>query len=131
MSSIAYDKGAAFLRTIDRAVGRQRFDQWLRGYFGRHAFQPITSALFLADLRQHLIQGDEALEERLRLDEWVYEPGLPGNAVVVRSESLRAVDQAAQCFALGSPPSSLPFPQWNYADRLRFLNALPDRNSVV
>src|SRR3546814_415350 len=60
MSSIAYDKGAAFLRTIDRAVGRQRFDQWLRGYFDRHAFQPITSALFLADLRQHLIQGDEA-----------------------------------------------------------------------
>ncbi|HEY9554855.1 M1 family metallopeptidase [Allosphingosinicella sp.] len=125
MSSIAYDKGAAFLRTIDRAVGRQRFDQWLRGYFDRHAFQPITSALFLADLRQHLIQGDEALEERLRLDEWVYEPGLPGNAVVVRSESFRAVDQAAQGFALGSPAASLAFPKWNYAERVRFLNALP------
>src|SRR3546814_12076592 len=119
MSSIAYDKGAAFLRTIDRAVGRQRFDQWLRGYFGRHAFQPITSALFLADLRQHLIQGDEALEERLRLDEWVYEPGLPGNAVVVRSESFRAVDQAAQGLALGSPAASTAFPKWNSSERVR------------
>ena len=125
MGSIAYDKGAAFLRTIEKAVGRQRFDQWLRGYFDRHAFQPITSALFLADLRQNLIQNDERLEQLLRLDEWVYQPGLPANAVVLRSEGFRVVDQQAQAYALGAPAASLGFPKWSYAQQVRFLNALP------
>ncbi|RZJ94643.1 MAG: aminopeptidase, partial [Brevundimonas sp.] len=42
MTDIAYEKGAAFLRTIEQTVGRERFDAWLRGYFDRHAFQPMT-----------------------------------------------------------------------------------------
>ena len=54
-SGIVYDKGSIFLRTIERAVGRERFDAWLRAYFDRHAFQPMTSARFLADLRENLI----------------------------------------------------------------------------
>ena len=31
MTSVAYEKGAALLRTIEQAVGRDRFDPWLRG----------------------------------------------------------------------------------------------------
>ena len=62
LTDIAYEKGAAFLRTIEATVGRERFDAWLKGWFERHAFQPVTSAIFLADLRQHLIKGDQALE---------------------------------------------------------------------
>src|SRR5690606_28777697 len=49
MTSIAYDKGALFLRTIEGIVGRERFDAWLRGYFQRNAYRPMTTALFLAD----------------------------------------------------------------------------------
>jgi leukotriene-A4 hydrolase len=57
-SGIVYDKGATFLRTIERIVGRERFDAYLRSYFDRHAFQPMTSARFLADLRANLVKGD-------------------------------------------------------------------------
>jgi len=42
-SDIAYEKGAAFLRTLEARVGRERFDEWLKGWFNRHAFQPVTS----------------------------------------------------------------------------------------
>ena len=49
-SGIVYDKGATFLRTIERTVGRARFDAWLRAYFDRHAFQPMTSARFPSSL---------------------------------------------------------------------------------
>src|SRR6218665_90576 len=79
-SGIVYDKGAIFLRTLERILGRARFDAWLRSYFDRHAFQPMTSARFLADLRANLIRGDRALEARLQLDRWVYQPGLPDKA---------------------------------------------------
>ncbi|HEY0116679.1 MAG TPA: M1 family aminopeptidase/hydrolase, partial [Allosphingosinicella sp.] len=71
VSGIVYDKGATFLRTLERAVGRARWDAYLRSYFDRHAFQPMTSARFLADLRANLIRGDQALEQRLMLDQWV------------------------------------------------------------
>ena len=33
LTDIAYEKGAAFLRTIEAAVGRERFDAWLKGWF--------------------------------------------------------------------------------------------------
>ena len=62
MREIVYDKGATFLRTIEHIVGRARWDAYLRSYFDRHAFQPMTTAGFLADLRANLIRGDRALE---------------------------------------------------------------------
>ena len=43
LSDIAYEKGASFLRTIEANVGRDRFDAWLKGWFDRHAFQPVTT----------------------------------------------------------------------------------------
>ena len=124
-SGIVYDKGATFLRTIERAVGRERFDAYLRAYFDRHAFQPMTSALFLADLREHLIAGDQALEQRLQLDQWVYQPGLPDNAARPDPAAFAAVDRAVESYNAGGSEAAVPYPQWNTAERLRFLNALP------
>jgi aminopeptidase N len=124
-SGIVYDKGAAFLRTIERTVGRERFDAYLRSYFDRHAFQPMTSARFLADLRTHLVRGDQALEQRLGLDQWVYQPGLPANAARPDAGAFASVDTAARAFNAGGQVAALPFAGWNTAERLRFLNALP------
>src|SRR5687768_6819474 len=50
MTDIPYEKGATFLRTLEQAFGRERWDAYLRGYFDRHAFQPMTTERFLADL---------------------------------------------------------------------------------
>ncbi len=124
-SGIVYDKGAAFLRTIEQTVGQERFDAYLRSYFDRHAFEPMTSARFLADLREHLIRGDAALEEKLKLDEWVYRPGLPANAREPQSQGFARVDAAMRAFAGGGPASAVPYAGWTTAERLRFLNGLP------
>jgi aminopeptidase N len=51
-TDIPYEKGSLFLQTIEAAVGRERFDTFLRSYFDRHAFQSITSAVFLDDRAQ-------------------------------------------------------------------------------
>ena len=99
VSGIVYDKGATFLRTLERAVGRARWDAYLRSYFDRHAFQPMTSARFLADLRANLVRGDQALEQRLDLERWVYEPGIPPNAFVPTSTAFAAVEVQAKAFA--------------------------------
>jgi aminopeptidase N len=124
-SGIVYDKGSEFLRTVEHIAGRERFDAWLRSYFERHAFQPMTSALFLADLRQHLVKGDQALEHRLMLDQWVYQPGLPANAVRPNPQGFAQVDAAVRAFNAGGPAAAAPFGQWTTAQRLRFVEALP------
>jgi len=124
-SGIVYDKGAAFLRTIERTVGRERFDAWLRSYFDRHAFQPMTSARFLADLRANLLRGDQELERRLMLDQWVYQPGLPSNAARPDPQAFARVDAALRTFASGGSAAAVPYSGWTTAERLRFLNGLP------
>jgi aminopeptidase N len=124
MTQIAYDKGATLLRTIEQAVGRNRFDAYLRGYFDRNAFQPQTSAGFLRDIREHLIKGDAALEQRLQLDRWVYQPGIPENAVHVRSDAFPAMDKAAAEFAKTGSLAAIPA-QRVTQETVRFLNQLP------
>jgi leukotriene-A4 hydrolase len=124
-SGIAYEKGSAFLRTVETIVGRPRFDAYLRGYFDRHAFQPMTASVFLADLRSHLVRGDPALERRLMLDAWVYQPGLPANAVPPPAGAFAEVDSAARAFLAGGPAAALPFARWGTAERLRLFKDLP------
>jgi leukotriene-A4 hydrolase len=123
-TGIIYDKGAVFLRTIERTVGREKWDAYLRSYFDRHAFQPMTSALVLADLRANLVKGDKALEQKLQLDRWVYRPGLPSNVARPDPAAFAAVDKAVSAFSGGSAVPSA-FGQWTTAEKLRFLNKLP------
>jgi leukotriene-A4 hydrolase len=122
-----YFKGSAFLRTIEEAVGRARWDTYLRGYFDRHAFQPQTTAGFLADLRRELIRNDAGLEAKLQLDRWAYQPGLPGNAVHVTSSTLAAVDAQLVAVTAGGPISAVRTQGWATQQWLRFLNGLPRR----
>jgi leukotriene-A4 hydrolase len=120
-----YFKGSTFLRTIEKTVGRAKWDAYLRGYFDRHAFQPQTSAGFLRDVRANLIRGDKALEAKLQLDRWVYQPGLPDNAFHAPSPALAAVDAKAKAFAAGGQASAVQPQGWSTQEWLRFLNALP------
>jgi hypothetical protein len=126
MSGIPYDKGAALLRLIEQTVGRDRWDAYLRSYFDRHAFQPMTTKVFLEDLRANLIKGDRQLEQKLNIDQWVYQPGLPANAIVPQSPEFARVDAAAKAFAEGkAAPETIGFDTWGTSERVRFLNALP------
>ncbi|MES2291155.1 MAG: M1 family metallopeptidase [Pseudomonadota bacterium] len=122
---LAYNKGSTFLRTIEFTVGRARWDAYLTSYFDRHAFQPQTSAGFLADLRANLIKDDQALEAKLQLDRWVYEPGLPDNAVHVKSETLARIDQVLARVAGGASITAAETKGWSTQEWLRFLNGLP------
>jgi aminopeptidase N len=126
LTGIPYDKGAAFLRVLEQNVGRERFDAYLRSYFDRYAFQPMTTKVFLADLRKNLIKGDQALEQKLKIDQWVYQPGIPDNAVAPQSPQFARVDQAAKGYGGGTvAPQALGFANWGTAERVRFINGLP------
>lgn len=124
-SAITYDKGALFLRTVEGIVGRDRLDRYLRSYFDRHAFQPMTTQQFLADFRTHVVRGDAALEERLKLNEWAYEPGIPSNAVAPVATGFAEVEQAVTAFDEYGIVPEAAWSNWNTMQRQRFLQKLP------
>ena len=120
LTDVAYEKGAAFLRTIERIVGREKFDAWLTGYFERNAFRPMTTELFLEDIRTHLVTT-RALEDQLMMDAWIYQPGMPSNWQPPVSDAFAPVDAAALAFADGGPASAIPWANWSTQERQRFL----------
>lgn len=124
LTDIAYEKGAAFLRTIERFVGRERFDAWLKGYFERNAFRPMTTELFLQDIRAHLVTT-KALEDQIMMDAWIYQPGMPSNWQPPVSNAFVPVDAAARAFTAGGPASAIPWAGWSTQERQRFLAFRP------
>jgi leukotriene-A4 hydrolase len=82
---VPYEKGALMLRTIERAVGRDRFDAWLRRYFDTFAFQSITTAQFLEYIRREL-------PNPVPLDEWIFRPGVPAGAADPHSDAFRRIE---------------------------------------
>lgn len=125
-TDIAYEKGAAFLRMVERTVGRERFDAWLRSYFDRYAFQPMTTEVMLADMRANLIKGDAELERRLMIDAWVYQPGVPANAVEPTSTLFVTADAMASKYANGlTTAQGIYVAGWSTQEWQRFLTSLP------
>jgi len=82
---VPYEKGALLLRTMERAVGRERFDAFLRGYFDRFAFRSITTADFLEYTQRELPNA-------VPLEEWIFEAGIPPGAAEPHSDAFARVE---------------------------------------
>ena len=124
MTDIAYEKGAAFLKTVESVVGRPRLDAWLRSYFDAFAFQPMSSERMLAFMRARLLTPAEA--QRINLDQWVYQPGIPANIAPVSSAALARVSEQTNAWKSGGATSALQTANWSTHEWLHFLGALPE-----
>ncbi len=102
---IPYMKGAALFWTLERAVGRDSLDAWLKSWFARRAFQSVTTATLLEDLRTELWPAGAA--PSVELEPWVHAPGLLAQAAPPPSALLQRVDQAAADVLAGVSPSTL------------------------
>ncbi len=92
LSDIPYEKGYAFLQTVEAAVGREKFDAFITAYFKAHSFQSITTEDFVAYFNENLIKGDKELAAKIKLDDWIYKPGIPSNIINPVSEDFAAID---------------------------------------
>ncbi|QBZ97602.1 hydrolase/aminopeptidase [Flavobacterium sangjuense] len=92
LSDIPYEKGYALLQTIEAAVGRKKFDAFITNYFNDHAFQSITTEEFVSYFNKNLIKGDKRLADKIKLEDWIYKPGIPSNIITPVSEDFNAID---------------------------------------
>jgi leukotriene A-4 hydrolase/aminopeptidase len=125
---VPYEKGALFLRLLEETFGRERFDQFLKGYFDRFAFQSITTADFIAHLKQNLLDPNPQLAAKIQLEEWIYKPGLPANAPKPQSDAFAKVEAQAKEWLEGKTPAAkLQTKQWTTQEWLHFLQFLPQQ----
>ena len=120
-SSIPYEKGARFVVVLERMVGRERFDQFMRDYMHRFRFQSITSEEFLQFLDAQL----PGTSGQVLAQQWLYETGMPPNAPVFTSEKLEELTALAQAWTAGKRPTAAQLQRWEPQEVLVFLQHLP------
>jgi leukotriene A-4 hydrolase/aminopeptidase len=129
-TSVPYEKGALFLRSLEETFGRERFDQFLKKYFDRFAFQSITTADFVSELRKNLLDPNPQLASRVNIDDWIYKPGLPATAPQPKSDAFAKVEQQANDWMKGGlPAAKLQTGEWSTQEWLHFLQFLPQQLS--
>lgn len=92
LSDIPYEKGYAFLQTVEAVVSRKKFDQFITNYFKKHAFQSITTEDFVDYFNKNLIKDDKALADKIKLNDWIYKPGIPDNIITPVSKDFNSID---------------------------------------
>jgi leukotriene A-4 hydrolase/aminopeptidase len=129
-SNIPYEKGALFLRELEHKVGRENFDQFLLDYFEKFAFKSITTQQFVSYLEQTLLKEHSAKLSKQRINQWIFEPGIPDNAPVPESDAFSMVDQERNAWLAGSiQANEIDSEKWVVHQWLYFLNNMPEKLS--
>jgi leukotriene A-4 hydrolase/aminopeptidase len=115
-SQVPYEKGYLFLRALEEAAGRQRFDGFLREYVTRFRFRSITTGDFLSLLEETL----PGLADRVGADRWLHGAGVPEDAPRPRSARLETVERVA-----GQIPDEALARRWIPAEWVLFLEGTP------
>ncbi len=125
-SATVYIKGAWFLQFLEKRFGREVFDPWLKGYFDHFAFQSITTRQFRDYLQANLVDKHPNVVTMQEVDQWLYEPGIPGNAPQVQSGKFSTVN-AARIAWQGSAklPDKSITGGWGTQEWVHFIEGMP------
>jgi leukotriene A-4 hydrolase/aminopeptidase len=131
-SNIPYEKGALFLREIEHKIGRDNFDKFLLEYFDAFAFKSITTDKFIAYLDNTLLAQYPNELDKERIQQWIFEPGLPEGAPVPDSDAFSKVDsERGAWLANEKPAESIATQEWTVHQWLYFLNNMPNELSAI
>ncbi len=129
-SNIPYEKGALFLREIEHKIGRDNFDVFLRNYFEKFAFQSITTDQFLEHLKGTLLVDHADKLSIKRINQWVFEAGIPEAAPKPSSDAFSIVDVARTNWLAGKlSADAIETEKWTVHQWLYFLNNMPEAMS--
>ena len=122
---VHYHKGNLFLQYLEHAFGREAFDEFISSYFNDFEFGTITSEQFLDYLDEKLLSTHEGNVDRARVEKWLYEPGLPEDAVIPTSATLDEAAELASSWSQGEVDvADIPTADWSPQAMVHFINSL-------
>jgi len=122
MNSIAYDKGYLFLRTLEKTVGREKFDVFLKNYFQTHAFSTMHTEKFVTYLNENLLDKNNIT---FNTNEWIYNPGVPDNQVAIVSDRFTTVEQVLQQCIKSNTVDTTVTKDWTPQEWVHFIRNFP------
>jgi leukotriene-A4 hydrolase len=125
VTSIAYDKGYLFLRSQEEKVGREKFDAFVKDYFTGNAFSVMTTEEFIDLLDKNLYQKNGLIMDTAKINEWIYNPGLPADAPKPTSDKFAKVDEQMSRFLTETEASDLDVEGWSSQEWLHFVRSIP------
>jgi leukotriene-A4 hydrolase len=127
-TQVPYIKGHLFLSWLRSRVGQDTLDAFLQAYFDSFEFRSVSTESFREYLDAHLLAKKPGAVTAAEIDEWLYQPGLPKNAVLPHSDAFEKVDAARAEFLAGrTAADALPGGEWTTHEWVRFLDGLPDK----
>lgn len=125
--TVHYKKGQLLLDYLEHAFGREVFDRFLAGYFDHFRFEAISSEQFLAYLTDNLLELYPGKVSQEQVEQWLYQPGLPEDAVIPQSESLQRAADLALRWANGEASlQAVSLADWSPLAVVHFIKTLPD-----
>jgi leukotriene-A4 hydrolase len=125
-SSIPYHKGNAFLTHLEETVGRDAFDVFIKKYIDTFRFRSISTAGFINFLKEQLPEAAQKVD----LQKWLYRPGFPEDAPILKSSIYDDVAEKADSFAQGQRLQPQEIKGWKPDQVQLFLRLLPERIPV-
>lgn len=122
-SVVPYEKGYLFLKSLEAAAGRAKFDTLLDTWLRTHRFGVATTDDFLALVEEQL----PGLLAEVDAKAWVDGPGLPERHYEPQSSRLDAVRALARA---ASVPSADVAAAWTPAEWQLYLEAMPKPSSA-
>jgi len=127
MNSIAYDKGYLFLRTLEKTVGREKFDVFLKNYFQTHAFSTMHTEKFITYLNENLLIKNNIT---FNTNEWIYNPGIPNNQVSIVSDRFTKVEQTLQQSIKNNTVDTSITKDWTPQEWVHFIRNFPKNMEI-
>lgn len=124
MTAIAYVKGALFLKTLEDAAGREKFDEFLHGYFSDHEFETVTTEHFVEYLNKKLLEPQNI---DFNVDDWIYGKGIPDNCVAVESDRFQKVEEKTSMILTMKSASEMGVKRkdWSTQEWMHFIRHIP------
>lgn len=126
VTSIPYDKGYLFLRSMEETVGRDKFDAFLRKYFDENSFQVMTTEGFLDYLKTHLFEANRIEYDSGVINAWVYGQGLPSDCPSPVSDRFDNVTDKLNSLIGGALATLMDTEEWSTHEWLFFIESLPE-----
>lgn len=123
---VAYYKGCFFLKECEMAVGRGKFDVFIHKYMKSFQFQSMTTERFIDFMQAELPE----VFEKLNVQEWVYDPGMPGSWNKPQSHLYDEIVNILDEYKKGRRPAKEQVKNWGHYQTLSFLQGLPRVISV-
>lgn len=125
VTDIAYNKGYYFLRSIEEAHGREKFDAFLKDYFTQNAFKAMDTEGFKKYISNYYSKNFSVQFNDSTFNRWIVTEGLPADHPKPASTRFEKVDNVLAGWQVEKPLDQSKSNNWSSHEWLHFLKNLP------